>query len=177
MKTEWMGRYRALVQALVYSTNLSVMKSGNKKHDPKKALTSSQEWQVLEYIIEHEEDDACMAYISKMLCIPKSTLSKCTKHLCLIGFVARYRAMDNKKSIILKATEGGKAHYRQVVETKMKPIFEPFFKLMDDIPQDALTSFIQALECLNAGRSVPFEERRLVLLDEPPKPADNETSP
>lgn len=167
MKTEWMGRYRALVQALVYSTNLGVQFNAPKKKGAKRPLTPAQEWQILEYIIEYEDDDECMAYISKKLCIPKSTLSKHTKHLCQIGFVRRFQTRSNRKNIILKATEEGKAYYDRVVEDMMKPVFMPFFGKMDEIPDAELARFIGAMECYNELRSRPLRDRGLVPMEEP----------
>ncbi len=166
MRTEWMGRYRELVRALVYSTNLGLQFNAPKPKGSPRPLTPAQEWQILEYIIEFEDDDECMAYISKKLCIPKSSLTKYTRHLCQIGFVRRYQKKSNRKNIILKATPEGKEYYARVVESKMKPVFMPFFEKMDDIPDEDLLRFIRAMECYNEMRSTPPGDRRLVPMDD-----------
>ena len=166
--TEWMGRYRMLVQLLTQNANQSV---GFAKQSGKRPNTNGcacpQEWQVLEYIIEHEEDEDNMRQISDMLGIPKSSLTKYTKHLCELGFLRRYRTDDNKKNIILRATDEGKAHYAAVAEKMMRPLFDRFFEDLDCIPQEYLDLFVEALRKHNIRRAMPPEVRKLVPLDQP----------
>ena len=56
--SDWMGRYRMLVQLLTQNANQSVgfAKASAKRQTPN-GTSCPQEWQVLEYIIEHEDDE------------------------------------------------------------------------------------------------------------------------
>ena len=82
MGTEWMGRYRPLVAALVKHTNVVQRAAGRTVRLSDELSLTTQEWQVFEYILEHQDDDSCMYYISELLGIAQSTFSKITKYLC-----------------------------------------------------------------------------------------------
>ena len=60
MNTEWMGRYRPLLAALVRHSNITQRSSGTRTMLTDEISLNAQEWQVFEYIIEHMEDDAYM---------------------------------------------------------------------------------------------------------------------
>ena len=164
--TEWMGRYRMLVQLLTQNANQSVTFAKlSAKRAPSGGTSCPQEWQVLEYIIEHEDDAENMRQISDMLGIPKSSLTKYTKHLCELGFLRRYHADGNRKNIILRATDEGKAHYNFVAENMMRPLFDLFFAELDSIPQEYLDRFVEALRKHNIRRAMPPEHRKLIPMD------------
>ena len=67
MGTEWMGRYRPLVAALVKHTNVVQRAAGRTVRLSEEVSLSTQEWQVFEYILEHQDDDSCMNHISERL--------------------------------------------------------------------------------------------------------------
>ncbi len=101
---EWMGRYRPLVAALVQHVN-SVSKNGVALFVYEDIYLTPNEWQVLEYIVEHREDDEHMTNMISSLAIPQSSFSRIQKKLCSMGLIERYQMTDNKKNIILKPTE------------------------------------------------------------------------
>lgn len=164
--SDWMGRYRMLVQLLTQNANQSVTFAKNAaKNAPSKGTSCPQEWQVLEYIIEHEDDAENMRQISDMLGIPKSSLTKYTRHLCELGFLRRYHTGGNRKNIILRATDEGKAHYDFVAEHMMRPLFDRFFEELEGIPQEYLDQFITALRRHNLRRMMPPDSDKLIPLD------------
>lgn len=66
----WMGRYRALVSELMRFSNVAV-KDSTEKHDIGDGiLINNVEWQILEYIVEHNSDEEKMILISDKLGIP-----------------------------------------------------------------------------------------------------------
>lgn len=164
--TEWMGRYRPLVQLLVQNANQSVRFVTEKRTPPPGACSCSQEWQVLEFIIEHEDSEDNMRCIADMLGIAKSSLTKYTRNLCQLGYVKRYRTSNNRKNIILRATEEGRAHYSENVEKMMRPLWDRFFEELDGIPQEYLDQFVEALRNHNIRRATPPANRQLIPLDE-----------
>ena len=171
-RTEWMGRYRMLVQLLVQNANQSVGFAKTKKELPPGSTACAQEWQVLEYIIEHEDDEENMRSISDTLGIPKSSLTKYTKHLCELGYISGFHMDGNRKDIILKATEAGRAHYDDRVEKMMRPLFDLFFEELDGIPQEYLDQFVSALRNHNIRRAKPPAHRLIPIENQPQKPAE-----
>jgi len=170
MNTEWMGRYRPLVAALVQHANAAGRSASIKREIPDGIFLNSHEWQVLEYIVEHEWDDDCMLHISERLAIPQSTFSKSVKVLHGYGLVDKYQMLGNKKNIILKPTAFGKEVYSIRAPRTYERTFKPFFEALDELDDRSLDIVVNAICILNSkvGRQNP--PRELVKMDEEQKP-------
>ena len=160
-----MGRYRPLVRALVQHTN-TVSRTATKRREMAPGIEiSSQEWQLLEYVIEHEDNIDNMNRVAEGLGIPQSCISKDTKHLCQIGLLERYKEKDNKKNIILKASQKGRAFYNDFSGRIMSKSFEVLFRELEGLSDEALAQFTHALETYNLSRLAP-REKQLVRIEE-----------
>ena len=153
MGTEWMSRYRPLVAALVKHTNVVQRAAGRTVRLSEEVSLSTQEWQVFEYILEHQDDDSCMNHISERLGIAQSTFSKITKYLCEQGLVDKYQTETNRKNIILRPSADGVDLYRQQTATVGREMFGAFFEDLDGLSDEQLETFTAALERLNATLS------------------------
>ena len=153
MGTEWMSRYRPLVAALVKHTNVVQRAAGRTVRLSEEVSLSTQEWQVFEYILEHQDDDSCMNHISERLGIAQSTFSKITKYLCEQGLVDKYQTETNRKNIILRPSADGVDLYRQQTATVGREMFGAFFEDLDGLSDEQLETFTVALERLNATLS------------------------
>lgn len=151
--TEWMSRYRPLVAALVKHTNVVQRAAGRTVRLSEEVSLSTQEWQVFEYILEHQDDDSCMNHISERLGIAQSTFSKITKYLCEQGLVDKYQTETNRKNIILRPSADGVDLYRQQTATVGREMFGAFFEDLDGLSDEQLETFTAALERLNATLS------------------------
>ena len=151
-KTEWMGRYRQLVLELSRHANQSIRFMTDKHIKENTDFPCPQEWQVLEYIVEHPEGMDNMRVIADALGISKSSLTKYTRNLCNMGYIRKYKITGNRKNIILRATDEGIAFYSQGAEQIMLPLFETFFSELDAIPQKYLDRFVNALSHHNQRR-------------------------
>ncbi|MBQ7182943.1 MAG: winged helix-turn-helix transcriptional regulator [Clostridia bacterium] len=149
MGTEWMGRYRPLVAALVRHANINQRISAIYVPVSGDICLRSQEWQVFEYILEHMDDDSHMNMISERLGIPQSTFSKIVKSLCGYGLVDKYQSAANRKNILLRPSEKGLRVYRDHSEDMERIIFEPFFSALDGMSDGDIRSFTEAVELLN----------------------------
>lgn len=166
MKIEWMGRYRPFVRALVQHTN-TVTRSALEKHEMRSGiLLSAPEWQMLEYLIEHENDMHNMADISESLGIAQSSLSKYAKYLCGIGLVERYRMEGNRKNIILRPSDAGRDFYCTIVDAFMKDSFSILFQALEDVPDDMLDLVTRAITTYNASFTHPGDKKLVLLKDE-----------
>lgn len=158
MGTEWMGRYRPLVAALVRHANINQRISAIRVPVAGGISLSSHEWQVFEYILEHMDDDSHMNLISERLGIPQSTFSKIVKSLCGYGLVDKYQTSDNRKNILLRPSEMGLKVYRDHSADMERIIFEPFFAALDGMSDGDIRSFTEAVELLN-DRLIRGEEK------------------
>lgn len=145
MLISWMGRYRAIVEALVRHGNIVARCVNIKGEIYPGIFLTQQEWQVLEYIIEHEDDDSNMIRISERLAIPQSSFSKITKTLYEYKLVARYRAAGNRKNIILKSTEKGQEIYTYYSNVISSGAFQQFFQNLESLSDEQLAIMTRAL--------------------------------
>ena len=168
MKTEWMGRYRPLVAALVQHSNAASRSMGIKKEYPDGVSLTSTEWQVLEYIVEHETDDDCMLFISERLSLPQSTFSKAVKALCAAGLVDKYHMLSNRKNIILKPTKRGAEVYEVRARMLYEKTFKAFFEALESVDDDTLAVVAEAIGVLNGRVGKPLDHEvkdRLVKIE------------
>ena len=160
--TEWMGRYRPLVQELVkYENSYSRISSTTAMRLDETCSVSSQEWQVLEYLLEHDGEPNNMLTVADTLGIAPSSLSKITKSLISFGLIERYRYANNKKNVILKVTDYGRERYIDNAKKYMEPVFDILFDSLREIPDDYLVLFVEALKNFNNRRKT--QERNTLI--------------
>ena len=86
MELTWIGRYRKVVASIIrYSNVTQRVLSGRLYYKNYDLSLATQEWQVLEYLLEHPDNIDCMAVIADQLGIVPSTFSKCTNTLVKYG--------------------------------------------------------------------------------------------
>ena len=148
--TEWMGRYRPLVAALVHHVNC-VSKQGPPQFIYEDIYLTPNEWQVLEYIVEHREDDQHMINMSEALAIPQISFSKLIEKLCKDGLIERYRLAGNKKNIILKPTPLAVTAYEFHTAELYQKMFQPFFDQLECFADEELERFTHAINVFSSN--------------------------
>ena len=149
MDSEWMGRYRPLVAAVIRQTNIAI-KDISSKHDIGEGIRlNNNEWQTMEYIVEHRDDEEKMNTICERLSIPQSSFSKIVKRLVEYGLVERHTTANNKKNIILKPTELAVRLYRKNVDEVVAGRFAGFFEKLEPLDDDTLAVITEAIEAFN----------------------------
>lgn len=165
MSILWMGRYRAVTEALVHHGNCCIRYANYKIEVENGKMLTAQEWQVMEYIIEHEQDDHNMARLSERLCIPQSSFSKISNKLVKYGLVEKYQIIGNKKSIILKASDKGEAFYSRYSEEIRINVFQAFFQELEDFTDEQLNKMAKAIEVLDASMPGQEDQQQLVKIE------------
>ena len=149
MDSEWMGRYRNLVAAIVQHTNV-VMKASSEKEEVSEGIyLNPNEWQILEYMVEHRDHTFSMIDISRFLGIPQSSFSKLVKTLQNYELAEKYMAENNRKNVIIRPTEKAVEIYKQRNEAVTKGRFQSFFDALDSLPDEEIDQFTAALLILN----------------------------
>jgi len=168
MVSSWMGRYRGIVAALVRHGNMAARSQYIRNEVYPGLSLTHQEWQVLEYIIEHESVDETMAQISECLCIPQSSFSKISKLLYEEKLIARFRVSGNRKNIVLKASPLGKEVYESYRQTILDNEFQSFFDILSGISDADLEKLANAIEALDQTISNAADKeskRELIRID------------
>ena len=165
MQLEWMGRYRELVAALILNENI-VNRSMSIRVPMHQGIgLTAQEWQTLEYLLEHESEDDCMNRISERLGIPQSSLSKAVKNLVSFGLVERFRRSSNRKNVILRPTALGRELYLHQIDDMKASGFSAFFETLDGLDDETIAVFTQALTRLNSKVDSAVPPEPLIPLD------------
>ncbi len=147
----WMGRYRQLVEALVRHVN-QVNRAGSIKFNICDDLwVNSFEWQVLEYLYEHESNDDPMLRVSETLGIAQSTYSKIINHLHKGKLIEKFHTPDNKKNVIIRISEKGKKAYECASVQVSQSSWHLFFERLNELSDESLSAFTEALDLLTSG--------------------------
>lgn len=149
MKLTWMKESRALIHALIYYGNISCCGVHTTMMPYDGVELTKHEFQALEYICEHEDDNQNMTAIANDLGLPQSTLTKITKHLTALELVERFRIVGNKKTVILKPTEHGKQVYITIIQRDIEPLFRNFIQYMSTLPDGSIENFEKAVNILS----------------------------
>ena len=157
MSSEWMGRYRPLVAALVRHGNMAIngVKHRDEVYDGVKL--SPTEWQVLESVIEHQLEVVNMNALAGRMGLPQSTFSKTVSYLCAQGLVEKYQTANNKKNVILKPTELALKVYETHSGVLEEYYFGSFFKVLEPLDDEAIGIVTRAIETLT-GSILPAVE-------------------
>ena len=158
---EWMGRYRPLVEQLVLNSH-EARRAMKKKGDLGDGIwLNAVEWQVLEYVYEHEEDEK-MAHIYERIGLAQSSFSKCAKTLSDYGLIARYHKSDNRKEVIIKITDRGRKLYERFAGQLADSSWGDFFRELDALSDEDLEHVIRAMVLLNRGMPGQEEPPELI---------------
>lgn len=160
---EWMGRYRPLVSALVQHVN-TVGKGGQALHIYEDLYLVPNEWQVLEYIVEHREDDQYMNNMIHSLAIPQSSFSRIQKKLHSMDLIERFQTAENRKNIILKPTPLAIRAYEFHTQEMYRKLFKPFFDELEGFSDEEIRRFTHALLTLTAGAQKDEIQKRPALI-------------
>ncbi|MBQ6482327.1 MAG: MarR family transcriptional regulator [Anaerolineaceae bacterium] len=149
MELKWMGRYRDLMAALVFHANMASRAYRTENHIMDDIYLSPQEWQVLEFLVEHDNEKSNMIRISNNLGIPQSSFSKITKKLCEKGLAQKFQSNRNRKDIYLRPTEYGIKAYFDRAERVSKVRFAPMFSALEQLTDEDLAAVTKALRSFN----------------------------
>ncbi len=153
MEIDWMGRYRPLVAALVLHSNI-VNRGQNERMDcGHGVMLTPQEWQVLEFIVEHDDAYFNMIEIARQIGIPQSSFSRIVKTLHDADLITKYRVAGNKKNVILRSSELGQEIYRGRATDINRDYFKVLFRELEPISDEDIKIFTKALNRFT--RSLP----------------------
>lgn len=147
MELEWLGKYRGFVGKLMKFGNAYARTYNDEARTGGSPLRlSSAQIQTMECIMENEEHNPNMAEIAARLGMTPSAFSKNVKKMTERGLLEKYQTSTNRKSIIVRVSEEGKAVYRQYAQHALNMLFKDMFKKLDDIPPEYVEQFSEILE-------------------------------
>ena len=165
MGSEWMGRYRPLVAALVLHSNI-VNRAANERMEIGCGIRlTPQEWQTLEFIVEHDDSFFSMIEIARQLGIPQSSFSRTVKVLHDQTLIAKYQVAGNRKNIILRPTEKGLQIYNNRMEDPIRENFRQFFKELEPLSDEDLQLITKALNHLTLSLPSAKDSQEVKLIE------------
>jgi len=141
MEIKWI-KHRKVVAAYYRSANAyaAVCRRQNLSREG----MSPVEVQIMEQIIEHSDENRNMKWYANQLGISTSAFTNHVNGLTRRGLVEKFHTTANRKDIILRLTDRGKAAYEEY-SAVMQEIFAPMFEEMDKISEDDLEHVVKLL--------------------------------
>lgn len=165
--SEWMGRYRPFVAALVRHSNLSSRVAARRTVGTHgQMVLAPNEWQTLEYLLEHQDEVENMVYISNQLGIATSTFSRIVRALEKLDFVEKFKKVGNNKDIVLHITQAGRDYYYAEVKNRVIPLFEGCFAHLGGLSNEQLEQVTQAIDHISA---LMLKDTQAAEKEEPPQ--------
>jgi DNA-binding MarR family transcriptional regulator len=145
METEWMGKYRVLVEQLIRLMNTYARRytSVNKLEETTFWISSAQ-IQTIEYVMESKGRK--MSEIAARMGITRSTFSNNVKKLEKQGCLKKNSFKGNQKDIHIVVTPKGENLYRLYVNHVYRLCFKKMFDLADLIPAKHIKTFGKILD-------------------------------
>lgn len=146
MQLEWLGKYRTFIESLIFYVNIYGQIYNHQGFHDTSVPCSVAQIQVLEYILENEEKNQKMAEVANRLGISPSAFSKNVKKMVDKGLLDKYRSVNNKKDIIVKASPLGRNVYQEYVNSLWERRFKKTFEILDEIPEEYVQKFAEILK-------------------------------
>lgn len=145
MKTEWMGEYRQIVEALIHYCNIyaGVYKSEHLVFQD--VPYSFSQVQVLEYLLENEERKDNMSTVASRLGISRSNFTKIVNRLESKGLVEKTYLQGSKKELMVTVNSRGRDLYEEYAQKILKHHFQPMFRKLENIPKELYPDLAAAL--------------------------------
>lgn len=143
-ETLWLGKYRPLIQRIIYLCNMSATKFAIPiYYDTDYKLTGIQ-FQIIEYTLEGKHMK--MTAIADRLGITRGALSNNVKKLESLGLLYKEHRGSNKKDLYLVITEKGLGEYRKYANCVYEQALRDVFEIADTIPEKYIKTFEHLLE-------------------------------
>ncbi|WP_051671444.1 MarR family winged helix-turn-helix transcriptional regulator [Oribacterium sp. P6A1] len=144
MKTEWMGKYREMVESIIYLCNSSSTGFVTPFHYGTEYKITAREAQVIEYLLEDTSGN--MVSVANRLGVTRGAFSNIVNKLVAKGFLTKERRGDNKKNIYPVVTSEGEKVYEQYSHFIYEFWFKEMFKKADLIPAEYIRAFSDILK-------------------------------
>lgn len=157
MKLEWMGKYRAFVEAMIRFGNSYIQIVNVQGIICDDANISPSELQVMEYILENEERHENMSQVAGRLQISQSSFSKIVKQLVSKGLLEKYHTASNRKNIIVRPSELAREVYDKYSRSSHTACWRRMFALFDSLDEGAVSAFTEALNIFSNDAMTSLE--------------------
>ncbi|MCR4797911.1 MAG: MarR family winged helix-turn-helix transcriptional regulator [Lachnospiraceae bacterium] len=143
MKTEWMGKYREMVESVIYLCNNSSTSFVTPYYYGTDYKITAREAQVIEYLLEDTSGN--MVAVAERLGVTRGAFSNIVNKLVAKGLLTKERRGDNKKNIYPVVTPMGEKIYEQYSHFIYEFWFKEMFEKADRIPEKYIRAFSSIL--------------------------------
>lgn len=146
---EWLSEYRDLIEKVIRFGNAYALRYKKPFSITNEISLSAAEIQVIEYILENEERKESMCELAKRLGISASSFTKLSAKLTDMGLLEKYHLGNNKKNIIILASDYGKKVYEAYSEEAYRTWMSNVEELLSGIPKEYVEQFTVAMDALS----------------------------
>lgn len=144
MKIEWMGKYRELVESIIFLCNCASTEFVTLHNYGTDYKITAREVQILEYLLEDTSGN--MVEVAGRLGVTRGAFSNIVNKLVAKGMIEKIQHENNKKNIYPAVTELGKKTYEQYQVFIQKQWFAHMFEMADQIPDEYISQFSHILK-------------------------------
>lgn len=155
MKTEWMGKYRNMVESVIFLCNRSSTAFMTPLYYGTDEKITAREAQVIEYLLEDKSGN--MVTVAERLGVTRGAFSNIVTKLVAKGLVKKEQRSGNKKNIYPVVTKRGEKVYDQYSHFIYEFWFKEMFKKADEIPMEYVDAFSKIL--YEMGKSMENNEK------------------
>lgn len=148
MELNWLGRYRPLMEKMIKYANTYARTYTKQQHYGTAVSFSAAEIQTLEYILENEDKHQNMASVAARLGVSPSAFSKNIKVMLGKGLLEKYHTSNNRKNIIIRATQLGRDTYGDYCRYVQKDFTNEMFSKLKDISNEDLEKLAEVFDKL-----------------------------
>lgn len=148
-------RYAELLASLARHANI-LHRTLSTRIDYGGVMLSPQEFQVLESLIRWEGECLIMCELAERLGLSRSSVTNIGRYLCTCSLAERFRFPNNQKSIILQATDKGRAVHENYMKKIASKRFSEALHQLDPVPDEVIERFVKTIHAID--RAVLCEE-------------------
>lgn len=143
-ETEWMGKYRGLVEKIIRLCNESSTKFCRPADFHTAVELSAHEIQIIEYVLESEGEK--MSDIARRLGVTRGAFSNNVTRLIKMGCLKKECRDGNRKNKYVTVTDFGKEVYSAYSRYVYEHTFKDMFSMADTIPEEHVETFCRMLD-------------------------------
>jgi len=144
MESEWMGKYRELVESIIFLCNCASTEFVTPYYYGTDFKITAREAQVIAYLLGDTSGN--MVEVAARLGVTRGAFSNIVNKLESKGCLEKVQRGDNKKNKYPVVTELGKKTYDQYMVYIKMQWFSKIFAMMDKIPEKYISQFSKILK-------------------------------
>ncbi len=138
-ETAWMGKYRDLVESIIFLCNRSATRFNMPQYYNTSVPLTAIQIQIIEYALEDKNEK--MSELAERIGITRGAFSNNVTKLVALGLIEKEHRGSNQKELFITVTEKGRQEYKNYAKLVYDLTFRQIFSMADELPPESITAF------------------------------------